>query len=199
MFNYILQNSKDSKDFLRLNELILRSQSVARYNNINKGHFGLSLKNYVHFTSPIRRYSDLIVHRRLSKIIDKLELKKDIKLKLKDICDHLSDTERNAVLAERITLDRYKTLIYSKKINKSFVGEVVTVKEFGLFLKFDDKKSEGFVPKRFLPKDRYIYNEKKEVLSGKTNHFSIGQSILVSIKETDVIKGKILLSYLKSL
>lgn len=199
LFNNIIENSKDGKDFLKINELILRTQSIARYNNINKGHFGLSLKNYVHFTSPIRRYSDLIVHRRLTKIIDKLELKKDNQSNLKEICDHLSDTERNAVLAERITLDRYKTLIYSKKINKNFVGEIITVKEFGLFLRFDNNKSEGFIPKRFLPKDRYVYSEKKEVLIGKSNYFSIGGSILVSIKETDIIKGKILLSYLKSL
>ena len=71
LFNKIIEQSSNSKDFIKINELILRAQSQARYHNENKGHFGLSLKNYVHFTSPIRRYSDLIVHRKLTQILEK--------------------------------------------------------------------------------------------------------------------------------
>ncbi len=197
IFNKILEQAMGHRDYNRINELILRTQSVARYNNINKGHFGLSLKKYVHFTSPIRRYSDLIVHRTLSLIIDKKKQNKFKNFNLKDLCDHISNTERNAILAERLTLDRYKTLIYSKKINKNFVGEIISVKNFGLFVSFDNEKNEGFVPKRFLPRDKYFYNEKKETLSGKSHFFGIGMSILVSIKDADIYKGKILLSYLK--
>ena len=99
-----------------MNQLILRAQSQAKYNSINIGHFGLGLKNYVHFTSPIRRYSDLIIHRKLNSIIENNTLKNDNNLDLlKETCDHISQTERNAISAERKTFDRYSTYIYSNK------------------------------------------------------------------------------------
>ncbi len=197
LFNKIIEQSSNSKDFIKINELILRAQSQARYHNENKGHFGLSLKNYVHFTSPIRRYSDLIVHRRLTQIL--IKNKKDLanNINLSEICDHISSTERKAVIAERNTIDRFTALIYSNKNNQTFEGEIISVKSFGLFVKFDNHKSEGFIPKRLLPRDRYLFNEKKEFLEGKSNFFKIGMPLLVSIKETDILKGKILLDYCK--
>ena len=197
LFNQIIQHSSDSKDFIKINELILRSQSQAKYHNENKGHFGLSLKNYVHFTSPIRRYSDLLVHRRLSEILSKKFSKKTCNSNLKEICDHISNTERTAVIAERNTVDRYIALIYSKKTNQDFQGEIISVKSFGIFVKFDDYKSEGFIPKRLLPKDYYFFNEKKEILKGKSYLFQIGMQLVVNVKEVDLLKGKVLLSYCK--
>ncbi len=197
LFNKIIEQSSNSKDFMKINELILRSQSQARYHNENKGHFGLSLKNYVHFTSPIRRYSDLIVHRKLTQILENNEINQAYKNNLNETCKHISSTERKAVIAERNTIDRYIALIYSDKNNQTFNGEIISVKSFGVFVKFDDHKSEGFIPKRLLPKDYYIFNEKKEYLKGKSNFFKIGMSILVSIKETNILKGKILLDYCK--
>ena len=197
LFNKIIEQSSNSKDYIKINELILRAQSQARYHNKNKGHFGLSLKNYVHFTSPIRRYSDLIVHRKLTNILSKNEIKPAYKQNLSEICEHISNTERNAVIAERNTIDRYIALIYSNKNNQTFNGEIVSVKSFGIFVKFDNHKSEGFIPKRILPRDNYLFNEKKEFLKGKSNFFKIGMSLIVSIKETDIFKGKILLDYCK--
>lgn len=197
LFNKIIEQSSKSKDFIKINELILRTQSQARYHNENKGHFGLSLKNYVHFTSPIRRYSDLIVHRKLTNILSKNEINSVYKQNLSEICDHISSTERKAVIAERNTIDRYITLIYSQKINQTFNGEIISIKSFGIFVKFDNHKSEGFIPKRLLPKDHYLFNENKEFLKGRSHFFKIGMSLSVSIKETDVFKGKILLDYCK--
>ena len=199
LFNKIIEQSSNSKDFIKINELILRAQSQARYHNKNKGHFGLSLKNYVHFTSPIRRYSDLIVHRKLTQILENNEINQAYKNNLNETCTHISSTERKAVIAERNTIDRYIALIYSSKNDQTFSGEVISVKSFGIFVKFDNHKSEGFIPKRFLPKDHYLFNEKKEFLKGKSNFFKIGMSLLVNIKETDILKGKILLGYCKHL
>ena len=99
----------------------------------------------------------------------------------------------------RNTIDRYIAFIYSHKNNQTFNGEIISVKSFGIFVKFDNHKSEGFVPKRLLPKDHYLFNEKKEFLRGKSNFFKLGMSILVSIKETDIFKGRILLDYCKHL
>ncbi len=199
LFNKIIELSSNSKDFIKINELILRAQSQARYHNENKGHFGLSLKNYVHFTSPIRRYSDLIVHRKLTQILENNEINQAYKNNLNETCTHISSTERKAVIAERNTIDRYIALIYSSKNDQTFSGEVISVKSFGIFVKFDNHKSEGFIPKRLLPKDHYLFNEKKEFLKGKSNFFKIGMSLLVNIKETDILKGKILLEYCKHL
>ena len=199
LFNKIIEQSSNSKDFIKINELILRAQSQARYHNENKGHFGLSLKNYVHFTSPIRRYSDLIVHRKLTQILENNEINQAYNSNLNEICAHISSTERKAIIAERNTIDRYITLIYSSKNDQAFSGEVISVKSFGIFVKFDNHKSEGFIPKRLLPKDHYLFNEKKEFLKGKSNFFKIGMSLLVNIKETDILKGKILLGYCKHL
>ncbi len=121
------------------------------------------------------------------------------KQNLSEICDHISSTERKAVIAERNTIDRYTALIYSNKNDQTFSGEIISVKSFGVFVKFDNHKSEGFIPKRLLPKDHYLFNEKKEFLKGKSNFFKIGMSLLVNIKETDILKGKILLGYCKHL
>ena len=93
----------------------------------------------------------------------------------------------------------YIALIYSSKNDQTFSGEIISVKSFGIFVKFDNHKSEGFIPKRLLPKDHYLFNEKKEFLKGKSNFFKIGMSLLVNIKETDILKGKILLGYCKHL
>ncbi len=199
LFNKIIEQSSNSKDFIKINELILRAQSQARYHNENKGHFGLSLKNYVHFTSPIRRYADLIVHRKLTQILENNKINQAYKNNLNDTCTHISSTERKAVIAERNTIDRYIALIYSSKNDRTFSGEVISVKNFGIFVKFDNHKSEGFIPKRLLPKDHYLFNEKKEFLKGKSNFFKIGMSLLVNIKETDILKGKILLEYCRHL
>ncbi len=197
VFNQILEKSFETKDFIKINELILRAQSQARYQTLNKGHFGLSLKNYIHFTSPIRRYSDLIVHRQISSILNDEFKKKFSMINLKEICQHISNTERKAISAERITLDRFTAFIYKNKIHKQYEGKITSIKNFGVFIQFDDFKSEGFIPKRFLPRDRYTYNDKTELLKGEMNIFKIGMNIRVSIKDSNIIKGKILLDFVK--
>tara|TARA_B100002051_G_scaffold271432_1_gene306145 strand:- start:225 stop:2162 length:1938 start_codon:yes stop_codon:yes gene_type:complete len=198
-FNLILKNNKNLNEIDTLNQLILRAQSQAKYNSINIGHFGLGLKNYVHFTSPIRRYSDLIIHRKLNSIIENNTLKNDNNFDLlKETCDHISQTERNAISAERKTFDRFSTYIYSNKKKKSFDGKIISIKKFGIFVSFDNNLVEGLILKKHLPRDNYIYDHKKEILKGIQNKiiFELGKKLKVSIRETDIINGKILLNFI---
>ena len=199
LINSFIRYANKNEDSKLFNVLILQSLKRAYYSTKEIGHFGLQLEKYSHFTSPIRRYSDLIVHRKLSQILKNNEINQGYKNNLNEICKHISSTERKAVIAERNTIDRYIALIYSSKNDQTFSGEVISVKSFGIFVKFDNHKSEGFIPKRLLPKDHYLFNEKKEFLKGKSNFFKIGMSLLVNIKETDILKGKILLGYCKHL
>ncbi len=201
-FNLILKNDKNLNEIDTLNQLILRAQSQAKYNLVNIGHFGLGLKNYVHFTSPIRRYSDLMIHRRLNSIIENNTSKNDDNLDiLKKTCDHISQTERTGISAERKTFERYSTYIYSKKNEKSFDGKIISIKKFGIFVSFDKNLVEGLILKKHLPKDIYIYDFKKERLNGEKNKivFELGNKLKVSIRETDIFNGKILLNFIKLL
>ena len=197
IFNDLIFNNKKNDNSKYINDLILRSQSQAKYDNVNVGHFGLGLKSYVHFTSPIRRYSDLLVHRKLCYTL-KNKKNSHEKIDIKSITKHISKTERNAIDAERKTFDRHIAYIYSKNTKKKYDGYVISVKKFGLFVNFDNGLAEGLIHKRSLPKDYYIYNDQKETLNGKyyNNFFQIGTKLSLSIKNTDVFNGKISLNFL---
>tara|TARA_B100001758_G_C18303888_1_gene553974 strand:- start:379 stop:1146 length:768 start_codon:yes stop_codon:yes gene_type:complete len=197
IFNDLIFNNKKNDNSKYINDLILRSQSQAKYDNVNVGHFGLGLKSYVHFTSPIRRYSDLLVHRKLCYTL-KNKKNSHEKIDIKSITKHISKTERNAIDAERKTFDRHIAYIYSKNTKKKYDGYVISVKKYGLFVNFDNGLAEGLIHKRSLPKDYYIYNDQKETLNGKyyNNFFQIGTKLSLSIKNADVFNGKISLNFL---
>ena len=199
-FNNLIKKLENKMGFESISQIILRSQSQAKYSNINKGHFGLALKNYVHFTSPIRRYSDLIIHRKLKQIINN-HSKNEICYQhdLKSICEHISKTERIAIQAERKTSDRMISYVYSKKINDTFTGRIISIKKFGVFVSINNGIVEGLIQKRHLPKDRYIFNEKNETLKGSINGiiFKIGLHLQISIRETDILNGNLSFNFLK--
>ncbi len=120
LMNKILEQTKETADYESINQSILRSQSQARYDNKNYSHFGLALKDYVHFTSPIRRYADLLIHRQIIEIINNKGLNKlNKKIEEKEIqllCEHISNSERKATNAERKTIDRLITLLYQDRV-----------------------------------------------------------------------------------
>ena len=134
LMNKILDEIKGSPEYESVNQSILRSQSQAKYENKNKSHFGLALKNYVHFTSPIRRYADLLVHRQIISIINKTLIQNDENNDLKSICDHISNTERKSIVAERKTVDRYISLLYQNKINEIVYCSIISIHKFGVFV-----------------------------------------------------------------
>ena len=138
-----------------VNEAVLRCQSRAVYSLDNIGHYGLGLTSYAHFTSPIRRYADLLVHRGLIKIMaGKKGGRSSAKGKLNEICAAISQTEQTAAKAERRTTARLAAQILNTRQLQS-LGDYNWSDEVGLFVKLDDGASEGFVPRRTLPDDFY--------------------------------------------
>lgn len=199
LMNKILEQTKETPDYEMINQSILRSQSQAKYNNINKSHFGLALKNYVHFTSPIRRYADLLIHRQIIEIINtKPKKKNDTNLKQKNnldlICEHISSTERKAIVAERKTIDRLIALIYQERINEIIECVILSVHKFGIFVSIDEGIADALMPVRELPYDWYEYNQKKQSLTGESNGlvFNVGMKLKAKITEVNSSTGSIL-------
>ena len=200
LMNKILDESKGSPEYETVNQSILRSQSQAKYENKNKSHFGLALKNYVHFTSPIRRYADLLVHRQIIEIINNNVLNKNKELfqhiennDLKSICDHISNTERKSIVAERKTIDRYISLLYQKKINEIVDCSITSIHKFGAFVSIDGGIADALLPTRELPNDWYNYDQVKQTLIGERSgsKFYIGMQLKVKIIEVVPLTGSI--------
>ena len=168
-FNGILSRVKGSEHEMLVNEVVLRSQSQAIYAPENIGHFGLNLHRYAHFTSPIRRYADLIVHRAL---ISALNLGKDGLSssegeRLEDIAALISATERRAMAAERETVDRLIAVHLATRLDDAFIGRVSGVTKAGLFIQLPQYGADGFIPVSTLGDDYYIYDESAHALFGE--------------------------------
>jgi ribonuclease R len=175
--------------------------SQAYYSRENFGHFGLALEKYTHFTSPIRRYSDLIIHRAL---ISSLGLGSDglqglDNDKLEETAQHISNTERRSMVAERDTIDRYLAAYLSEKVGNEFEGKVSGVAKFGFFVRLNDSGAEGIVPIRTLGSDFYHYDLRTNTLRGSKSGLiiSLGLKITVRLKDVDPIAGGIAFEALK--
>jgi len=200
-FNQILAAAKDTPESHLINEVVLRSQAQAVYSPENIGHFGLALARYAHFTSPIRRYSDLLVHRAL---IDGLGLGEgglppDSVERFAEIGEHISLTERRAAAAERDALNRFTTLFLADRVGAHFAGRVNGVTRFGLFVTLDETGADGLVPVSSLPEDYYIHDEVRHCLVGKRFGltFSLGDIVKVELAEANALTGSLLFHLLK--
>jgi ribonuclease R len=194
-FNGILRKVKDQPDAELVNQVILRSQAQAEYSPDNIGHFGLNLKRYAHFTSPIRRYADLIVHRGL---IRALKLGDDglpdgMETRLEAIGADVSAAERRAMLAERDTVDRLIALWLSDQVGARFTGRISGVVKSGLFVRLDDTGADGFVPASTIGDDYYHYDESSHSMSGRTTGetFSLGDRVEVRLVEAAPYAGSL--------
>ncbi|MBT4937938.1 MAG: ribonuclease R [Rhodospirillaceae bacterium] len=198
-FNQILKKAKEGEYFDAVSQMTLRSQSQATYTGKNVGHFGLALRRYCHFTSPIRRYADLIVHRAL---ISGLSLGAggldDKPINTEEIGEHLSVTERRAAVAERDVVDRFSAAYLSGKIGETFSGKVNGVTNFGLFITLDEIASDGLLPIRSLPDDYYEFDEKRMSLKGSRNKyvFHLGMKLDVVLEDANPVSGSLVLSIL---
>lgn len=188
----ILENVKGSQVQGLVETSTLRAMSKASYSVENIGHFGLAFSHYTHFTSPIRRYADLVVHRILEKCISDKPIPKDLSEKLRAIAKETSKKEISAVKAERESI-RFKQAEYmSGKIGQTFDAHVVGVMKYGLFVQTDKELAEGLIPISTLDgyyvveKDRYILKEK-----GGKKSFRLGDRIKVKVAGTDVPKHQI--------
>ena len=192
-FNRILLKIEGSQHQAFVNDIVLRSQAQAEYSSGNYGHFGLNLRKYAHFTSPIRRYADLIVHRAL---INGLKLGPDglnseTISKLPEIAASISAAERRAMHAERETIDRLIANHLAGQIGTEFAGRISGVTRSGLFIKLDDNGADGFIPAATIGKDYYRYDEAKHSLIGQqgSKTFRLGDKIRVKLVEASPVAG----------
>ncbi|NVJ98430.1 MAG: ribonuclease R [Alphaproteobacteria bacterium] len=198
LFNGILHKVKGTTHEQLVNDVVLRSQTQAYYGPDNMGHFGLALPRYAHFTSPIRRYADLIVHRGL---IRALKLGKDGMTdaemdELTAIGEQISNTERRAMAAERDSTDRYLANYLADHVGDEFVGRITGVTRFGLFVALEPSGGDGLIPISELGADFYEHDEANHRLVGERfgEEFRLGDRVEVRLEEANKFTGGLKLS-----
>ncbi|ABM45112.1 ribonuclease R [Bartonella bacilliformis Peru38] len=191
--NNILTTVTNTQQQELINQIILRSQSQAEYNPKNIGHFGLNLQNYAHFTSPIRRYADLIVHRALIKALQLGDdgLTDEQEQNLVEIATQISSYERRAMMAERETIDRLVAHYLADKIGHLFKGRISGVTKAGLFISLDKLNADGFVPISTLKNDYYHFDEEQHALIGKHSYkyYQLGDAVEIKLVEVQPFAG----------
>ena len=196
-FNRLLTQARGTPHWELINDMILRTQSQAVYSPDNLGHFGLGLRRYSHFTSPIRRYADLLVHRGLIRALGLGEggLPDNAEATFEDLGTRISAMERRGMLAERDALDRYITAFMADHVNAEFQGRVTGVTRVGLFITLDETGANGLVPIRSLePRDFYFHDERHQRLVGERTgrYFSLGMRVAVQLVEANTLTGSLL-------
>jgi ribonuclease R len=191
----LLEQLKEHELSPIVSQLVLRAQSQAAYAPRNIGHFGLNLGHYAHFTSPIRRYADLIVHRALIRALGLGEggLEEGVTIdELQTLGAHLSRSERRAMEAERNALSRFTALLLSERIGSTFAGAITGVQKFGVFVRLDDLMAEGLVPARTLG-EPFTYEPARQVLIGRFSGsaLALGDRVTVKLTEADVLTGQL--------
>jgi ribonuclease R len=176
-----------------INEVILRTQAQAIYSPENIGHFGLNLASYAHFTSPIRRYADVIVHRALIKALKLGEdgLREGEEARLDETAEHISMCERRSMAAEREATERYIAAFLAEKVGAEFTGKVSGITRFGLFVKLDETQADGLVPISSLGPERWAHEEAQHALVGQSSgrRFHLGQRVEVRLAEAAPVSG----------
>jgi ribonuclease R len=186
LFNRVLTRIAGRSEAELINMLVLRAQAQAVYSPQNIGHFGLALQRYTHFTSPIRRYADLVVHRAL--------LGEASPADLAAIAAHVSATDRRAAAAERATLDRYRARLLGGRIGEVFAARVSGVARFGLFVVLAESGTDGLVPLSNLPQDFYRFDPARMRLAGRHSrrNFGLGDALSVRLAEADPLGGRLI-------
>jgi ribonuclease R len=200
-FNKLISKAEGTPEATLISSAILRSQMQAYYSPRNKGHFGLGLEKYCHFTSPIRRYADLVVHRALITMLG-LQERSEKRVKHEDkeaqdiigsVADHISQTERRAMLAEREANDRYVTAYMANHLRDEFEGYITSVGSFGLFVTLKETGASGILRMADLGRDYFVYDEKTHSLTGRDRgrKFQLGQRVVITLQAADVALGSL--------
>ena len=198
MFNKLLHHAKETETDEIIAKMVLRCQCQAVYTPDNQGHFGLNLEKYAHFTSPIRRYADLLVHRSLIKVLGLGNdgITDDELSRIHEICEHISKTERRAITAEMETKDRFLAELLKSKISEHFKARISGVTNAGLFVRLPEYGAEGFIPitnlSQFSKQRRYFEtNETRHILRDKYSrqYYILGQIIHVTLLDVNLFTG----------
>ena len=194
--NRVLHQVADKPVSQLVSQTVLRSQSQAVYSPDNLGHFGLALARYAHFTSPIRRYPDLIVHRSLIAAYGLGEggLAEADKGRFAEFGEHLSMCERRAVAAERGAMDRYVAAYMAAHVGATFPGRVTSVTRFGLFAALDGTGADGLIPIRSLGQEFFRHDEGRQILIGERTGetYGLGDRLRLKLVEADTATGGLL-------
>ena len=199
-FNRLLAQVRGGPHFEIVNEVVLRTQMQAIYSPENIGHFGLNLDRYAHFTSPIRRYADLIVHRALISALGLGDdgLSGEDLARLKETAEHITLAERRAMAAERDATDRYVAAFLEDKTGADFTGRITGVTRFGLFVRLSESGADGLVPVSSLGDDYFVHDEGSHALVGERTgvRWRLGRIVEVRLKEATPITGGLILEML---
>jgi ribonuclease R len=199
-FNHLLELTRGTPHADIVNEVVLRSQMQAVYSSDNIGHFGLNLTKYAHFTSPIRRYADLIVHRALIRALglgsDGIS-DRDI-AQIKDTAEKITYAERRAMAAERDATDRYVASFLADRVGAEFPARITGVTRFGLFVRLTETGADGLVPVSTLGGEFFIHDDKAHALVGERSgaRWPLGMAVEVRLKEATPITGGLLFDML---
>ncbi len=199
--NRLLHQAEDTDYQEAVNIAVLRSMTQAYYGPQNFGHFGLALKAYAHFTSPIRRYSDLVVHRALiaahgwgddGLTVEEIE-------RLASTGEQISMTERRSMEAERDTTDRYLAAYLSDRVGTELAGRISGVQRFGAFVRLDETGADGLLPIREIGREYFHYDRDEQTLTGSDTGttIGIGQRVLVRLTEAVPVTGGLMLELLE--
>jgi len=199
-FNRLLVETREGPHAEIVNEVVLRTQMQAIYATENIGHFGLNLDRYAHFTSPIRRYADLLVHRSL---IGALGLGNDglspaDLQRLAETAEHITVTERRAMAAEREAGERYVAAYLEDRIGATFQASITGVTRFGLFLRLSETGADGLIPISTLGDQYFVHDEASHALVGERTgeRWRLGTRVEVRLKEANPVTGGLLFEML---
>lgn len=193
-FQNVLKSVEDKPYYSVVNKVMLRSMQKARYSEENRGHFGLASECYCHFTSPIRRYPDLFVHRAVKAVLGGKKFD-NLKSFAHDAGVDCSARERTADECERKVDDLYKLYYMAERLGGEYDAVISGVTAFGIFAELDNTV-EGLIPLEDLPKDNYTYYEDKFTLAGSKFSFKLGQKIKVKVADCDLGRMKVLFKLL---
>ena len=190
--NNIMKDAEKRGELDLISPMIIRAMSKAVYSTDNVGHYGLAFDYYTHFTSPIRRYADLVVHRSLIDFLDEQKISNDSK-HLNHICNHISKMEKQAVEAERASIKYMQVKFLSKFVGDPFEGTISGLTEWGMYVELSENKCEGMISLKSMSDDQYFFDPGTMTVTGyhNQNSFKMGQEVKVKVKKTNLFKRQI--------